>query len=192
MGRPAYYFVCLYHHRVSQLTAKSNAPLDASSSIRQTSAGEDDLKGGSDGGADIVLSGAGNDKLDGGKGPDLLIGGTGADKIKGESKGKKNDPGDILISGWTTHDSDPEALRAILHNLWILRWHAGDDYDEIVDDLEAGLLLPGVHVFDDGVKDRLHGGHKIRDLFFADQDGDDGDDDKLKGDKSDRVIEIDP
>ena len=166
-------------------------------------AGDDDLKGGSEGGsdgdsdngadlgADILLGGSGDDKLDGGKGADLLIGGLGADDIKGGGKGKKGDPGDILISGWTAHDSDYTALHAILHDSWISRWSVGDDYDEIVDDLVANWLRPG-QAFDDGVKDKLYGNNKTRDLFCADQDGEDADDDKLKGDKNDRVIEIDP
>jgi len=167
-------------------------------------AGDDDLKGGSDGGsdgdsdsgADILLGGAGNDKLDGGEGSDLLIGGMGADTIKGGGMGKKNDPGDILIGGWTTYDDDlstelPDPDVAALRSI-LARWDDGDDYDQIVDDLALGLLRPGVHVFDDGAKDKLYGNNKLRDLFFADQDGDDGDDDKLKGDKTDRVIQIDP
>jgi hypothetical protein len=162
--------------------------------------GDDHLKGDSgcsDGGrdgradlnADILLGGSGNDNLDGGGGSDLLIGGAGADDIKGGSKSKKSDLGDILIGDWTSHDSSPAALRAILSQ-WTSDLEAGLDYDEIVDNLVAGWLRPD-QIFDDGVKDKLYGSNKARDLFFADQDWKDGDDDKLKGDKHDRVIEID-
>ena len=88
-------------------------------------------------------------------------------------------------------DPDVDALRSILHDQWIARWNAGDDYNQIVDDLATGLLQPGLHVFDDGIRDKLYGSKKVRDLFFADRDGADGDDDRLKGDKNDRVIELD-
>ena len=150
--------------------------------------------GGSDDAADILLGGTGNDKLDGGRGSDLLIGGAGADDIKGgKSKHKKNNPGDILIGGSTAYDSDRATLHTILHDEWISRWELGNDYEAIVDDLSSGsgLLRPG-KVFSDDAKDKLDGDSKTRDLFFADQDGENGDDDKLKGDRGDRVIEIDP
>ena len=87
-----------------------------------------------------------------------------------------------MIGGWTTHDSSPAVLRSIL-NQWNSDWDDEGDYDDIVNDLVDDWLQPGVHVFDDGIKDKLDGSNETRDLFFADQDGDDGDDDKLTGDK---------
>ena len=165
-------------------------------------AGDDDLKSGSDGGSDgagdnILVGGDGDDKLRGGKGFDLLIGGLGADKIEGGSHGHNHGHGhgggdaggDILIAGWTVYDDDRAALRSILGD-WTAGWTAGLPYDDIVDDLVDDWLTPGETVFDDGVKDKVEGSNKARDLFFADLDKADGDDDKLKGNKKDTVIDL--
>ena len=157
-------------------------------------AGDDDLKGGSDagsdgGGDDILVGGDGDDKLHGGKGFDLLIGGRGADDIKSGSDGGSDGGGDILIAGWTVHDDDQAALRSIL-GVWTDGWTAGTPYNDIVDDLVGNWLTPGEDVFDDGVEDKVKGSNKARDLFFADLDGADGDDDKLKGNKGDTVIDL--
>jgi hypothetical protein len=121
---------------------------------------------------------------------DLLIGGLGADDVKNKgSDGGSDGGGDILIAGWTLYD-DPADLRTILNDAWVARFAAGDDYDDIVDDLVGNWLTRGVHVFDDGVKDKLEGAKKLRDVFFADLDGQDKDDDKTNHDKGDRVIEL--
>lgn len=150
--------------------------------------GKDDLKG-SDGN-DVLVGGDGDDKLDGGKGQNLLIGGLGKDDIKGDASSAKDAGGDILIGGWTSHDNDRATLRSILDNAWVSRFAAGDDYDDIVDDLVNDSFSPGTSVFDDGVKDKLHGSNKAHDLFFADIDKNDADDDDLKGDKGDRIIDL--
>ncbi len=84
------------------------------------------------------------------------------------------------------------ALRGILQNQWISRWENGDDYDDIVDDLVAvgGSLEIGVRVFDDGIRDKFRRSKQTRDLFFADLDGNDDDDDDVKADKDDLVLEL--
>jgi hypothetical protein len=151
--------------------------------------GDDDLKGGQ--GNDLLSAGDGNDKLEDKQGMDLLIGGLGGDDIKSKgSGGGRNAGGDILVAGSSVYDDDPDALRTILNDAWITRFSAGDKYDDIVDDLVESLLTPGTHVFDDGAKDTVAGSNKLRDAFFADFDDLDKDDDKVKGDKDDRVIEL--
>ena len=149
--------------------------------------GDDDLK--ADDGNDVLIGGDGDDKLNGGKGMDLLIGGLGADDIKGGSDGGTDGGGDILIAGLTRYDNNVSALRSILDQ-WISDWNTGQPYDQIVDDLVAAWLTPGEDVFEDGVTDKLDASNKARDLFFADLDEMDEDDDKVKGDKNDRVIEL--
>jgi Ca2+-binding RTX toxin-like protein len=151
--------------------------------------GDDHLTGGA--GPDTILGGDGNDELEGGKGKDLLIGGRGADALSGGGGSDRGSDrgGDILIGGTTVYDDDPAALRSILDDAWVARFEAGDDYDDIVDDLVDEWLTPGEDVFDDGVSDKLYGGDKSRDVLFADLDGDDRD--KVKADKNDRVIELD-
>ena len=148
-------------------------------------AGDDRVDAGR--GSDVVVGGDGDDRITGGPGLDLLIGGKGSDKLQG-GNGRRG-PGDILIAGWTTHDADESALRSILDR-WITGWNAGRPYEEIVDELVADWLDPGTTVFDDGVEDKLKGGQKARDLFFADLSGEHGDDDVLKGAKNDIVIEL--
>ena len=54
------------------------------------------------------------------------------------------------------------------------------------------MLQPGVHEFDDGVKDRLYGSYQAYDLFFADQDGADGDDDTIQGQEQDQIVDTGP
>ncbi|MFV2067929.1 MAG: calcium-binding protein [Pirellulales bacterium] len=152
---------------------------------------DDDLKGGK--GNDVLVGGAGDDKLDGGKGQDLLIGGLGADDIKagsdGGSDGGADVLGDILISGLTIFDNDGATLRDILDNDWIARFENGDDYDGIASDLVANHFIPGVTVFDDQAKDKLKGS-RARDLFFADIDGEDDDDDKVKAKKDELIVDL--
>jgi Ca2+-binding RTX toxin-like protein len=144
-------------------------------------AGNDTLKGNL--GEDILSGGDGDDKLDGGFGRDLLIGGKGVDQVVGGGLLL----GDILIGGWTSHDANPTALRQIL-----AKWNSNQTYEAIVQDLTSsgGLLAAGENVFDDRAKDEVIGKDLSRDLFFADQDRLHGDDDVVKGSRSDKVIEL--
>ena len=96
----------------------------------------------------------------------------------------------ILIGGLTNFADDGATLRDILDNDWIARFAAGDNYDEIVGDLVANRFIPGVTVFDDGVKDKLKGSKKARDLFFADIDEVDDDDDKLKAKNDELIVDL--
>jgi len=109
--------------------------------------------------------------------------------MKSGSDGGSDGGGDVLIAGWTVYDDDQAALQFILGD-WTAGWTAGLPYDDIVADLVSDWLTPGTTVFDDGVKDDVKGSNKARDLFFADLDEVDGDDDKLKGDKEDTVIDL--
>ena len=169
--------------------------------------GNDHLKGGQDN--DVLVGGSGEDKLDGGNGQNLLVGGLGADHLqagghrgsdggsdegsdRGSEVGKDrrhNTIGDILIGGVTAFDADEATLRSILDDDWIGRFADGDDYNDVVGDLIANWLIPGMTVFDDQSKDKLHGSN-ARDLFFADLDKDDRDDDKVKRKKDELVIEL--
>ncbi len=89
--------------------------------------GNDVLDAGNSGG--ILVGGAGNDLLLGGAGRDLLIGGPGADILTG------NPGDDILIAGFTDHDEQPEALRAIL-----AEWMRTDlSYQARVSRISAGI-----------------------------------------------------
>jgi Ca2+-binding RTX toxin-like protein len=153
---------------------------------------DDHLKGGN--GNDALVGGPGDDKLDGGKGQNLLIGGDGGDDLKagsgGGSDGGKDAAGDILIAGVTAFDDDKTTLRDILDNDWIARFNSGDDYDDIANDLVADRFIPGESVFDDQDKDKLRGSKKARDLFFADIDEEDKDDDKLKAKKGELIVDL--
>lgn len=150
-------------------------------------AGKDNLDGGS--GNDILLGGGGNDLLNSGKGQDLLIGGLGADDLKAGSDGGSRGgsdcgervAGDILIGGSAGYDVDTTILRDILDNDWIARFHSGDDYEDIVNDLVTNRFIAGVTAFDDGVKDKLKGSN-ARDLFFA------GIHDKIMGKTRDELV----
>jgi uncharacterized delta-60 repeat protein len=77
--------------------------------------GNDSLKGGS--GNDILIGGDGDDLLHGQAGRDILIGGQGADRIVGQTDD------DILVAGYSTYDSDLDALNAIL-----AEWTSSRDY----------------------------------------------------------------
>ena len=98
--------------------------------------------------------------------------------------------GSILIGGLTSFDNNPATLRDILDNDWIARFAAGDAYEDIVKDLVTNRFIPGSTVFDDQSKDKLKGGKKARDLFFADIDKKDKDDDKVKAKKDELVIDL--
>ena len=151
--------------------------------------GNDDLNGGD--GKDVLVGGAGDDKLDGGKAPDVLIGGSGKD----EMKGSQDD--DLLIAGSTSYDEHVTSL-----NLIVAEWSSGRDYTERVNNLRAGTgqVLNGMGVklkasgsgrtvFDDDSKDTLQGDGG-RDWFFADLDGQNGDDDKVKDKKSNEQLDM--
>jgi len=60
----------------------------------------------------------------------------------------------------------------------------------IVNDLIANRFTPGITVFDDGVKDKLKGSKKARDLFFADIDKKDKDADKVKAKKGELIVDL--
>jgi Ca2+-binding RTX toxin-like protein len=161
--------------------------------------GRDKLTGG--GGNDILLGGEGNDTLKGGSGDDILSGGDGDDRLEGRTgrdvligglgidqlTGGTDTLGDLLIAGRTAHDASPAALRSLL-----AEWTSGKAYDVLVQDLtrSGGLLEVGKQVSDDRAKDRLTGYDTARDLFFADQDKKDSDDDTVKGNKGDVLVEL--
>ncbi len=114
--------------------------------------GDDKLDGGE--GDDVLDGGEGDDKLDGGKGHDILFGGAGKDDIKGGSDGD-----DILIAGIYENNSDRAAILVIA-----AEWLRTDlSYSERIDHLinggglNGGILLNSSTVFDDCVKDKLHG-----------------------------------
>jgi Ca2+-binding RTX toxin-like protein len=103
----------------------------------------------------VLVGGDGNDRLAGGPGRNVLIGGNGADRLTGGTGD------DLLIGGSTAFDLDPAGLanvRAV--------WASSPDYARRVADLTATVLVPGVTVFDDAVKDVLAGG-KGDDWFLA-------------------------
>jgi Ca2+-binding RTX toxin-like protein len=83
-----------------------------------------------------------------------MIGGDGADRIVG------NGDDDILIADWTTHESSPSALCAIMDE-----WTRTDrSYMERIDNLRLGTGLNGTVVlntttiFADADADKLTGG----------------------------------
>ena len=119
--------------------------------------GNDRLKGGA--GADVLLGGAGRDTLAGGNGNDILIGGTGPDKLYG------NGGEDILIGGTTQHDNNVLALCAIIDE-----WASATPFATKVAAITSagginGFALNSTTVFNDGVKDILHG-QAASDLYF--------------------------
>ncbi|MEL6896030.1 MAG: tandem-95 repeat protein, partial [Planctomycetota bacterium] len=128
----------------------------------RTGAGRDVIYAGQ--GADIIVAGAEKDLMFGGDGRDFLIGGDHRDI------GFGGDGQDILIGGWTAHDNDDDALRAILaewdsdrsliqrvRNIW-----NGSGTDDRVN---AEYYLNRDTVFNDGDFDLLFGG-RDRDWFF--------------------------
>ena len=54
----------------------------------------------------------------------------------------------------------------------------------------ANRFISGSTVFDDQAKDKLKGSKKARDLFFADIDGEDDDDDKVKAKRDELIIDL--
>ena len=128
-------------------------------------------------GSDVIVGGDGDDKLRGGsdgdsddgiEGRDILIGGRGEDDLKG-GKGE-----DLLIGGFTAFDSQESALQLIARE-----WTSAHNYELRIENLRAGAgeflngssvslaaAGSGQSVFDDGEKDKLKG-DKGRDWFFA-------------------------
>jgi Ca2+-binding RTX toxin-like protein len=86
-------------------TVKSNPNLTPNIAVFG-GAGDDSLKGG--GGSDILIGGDGNDLLQGQAGRDILIGGDGQDSIVGQTDD------DILVAGFSSYDSNIDALNAVL------------------------------------------------------------------------------
>jgi Ca2+-binding RTX toxin-like protein len=138
--------------------------------------GDDRLYGSS--GDDVLVGGGGDDRLSGGCGDDLLVGGGGADRISGHCGS------DILIAGTTIYDASLPLLDALLQ-----KWRAEPNsyahrVDRVLSDsgdpLGDPFLQAGITVFDDQAPDRLTGGFG-RDLYFADLDDADDDDDVVLG-----------
>ncbi|MFB3886819.1 MAG: hypothetical protein ACE144_16445 [Thermodesulfobacteriota bacterium] len=125
--------------------------------------GNDTLDGGYD--HDAIIGGDGDDALKGDRGHDILLGGMGADTLDGGSDD------DIVIGGFTTYDAD----YVVLGNIMTL-WRDSADYGTALSVIRAQYLQAGVTVFDDGARDKLTGSRDM-DWFFADRDGQGGDDD---------------
>jgi len=124
------------------------------------------------------VGGDGYDFLRGGSGRNVLIGGTGRDRLFAGFVGNS-----ILIGGSTVFDNDASALDLIMSE-----WTSGRSFNTRVRNLRwgSGPVLGGTGVkldsrgfdrtvFDDGVRDSLHGGLFSRDWFFADVSGFDRD-----------------
>ena len=116
----------------------------------------------------VLVGGAGIDRLYGGSGRDLLIGGLGADTLVAGSGG------DILIGGYTNYDADLTALCAIMKE-----WGRTDaDYNTRVKHLQGTLSgglngsyrLTATTVHDDNALDSLYGGAGM-DWFFVGGNG---------------------
>jgi len=136
----------------------------------------------------LVDAGAGDDKIYGGGGRSVQIGGEGSDDLSGGGGD------DLLIGGTTAFDGQAAALLAILRE-----WSSANDYSTRVTNLRAGTgaILGGTvfrlqasgsdrTVFDDGDKDKLHGG-KDRDWFFACLTG--SNKDKVLGKKDNELLD---
>lgn len=131
-------------------------------------AGDDYLTGGR--GNDILIGGAGNDRLNGRGGADVLAGGIGNDRLSGgrgrdvliggagRDELRGNQGQDLLIGGMAAGEDDASALDAAIE-----AWIDGD--------LTAALLSLGT-ISDDLDQDDLHGGN---------------DHDRLIGGRHDRV-----
>ena len=145
-------------------------------------AGDDVIKGGGGAdtlfggiGSDVIRGGGGNDIINGGFGGDLLVGGRGSDDLNAGFGG------DILIGGRAS--ASDAALQTVL-----AEWTSSRTYGQRIDNIRNGTgpilggvaLVPGGNVFDDNNSDTLRGNFG-RDWYFAEQDGQDGDDDNLIG-----------
>jgi hypothetical protein len=92
----------------------------------------------------------------------------------------KGDIFEIDTGGHTAYDIDPNMLGTIFD-----LWTGTGDYSYRISSIRAQYFQT-VTVFDDGVRDILRG-YKGTDWFFADVDGQDGDDDWIK-DRTDPEI----
>src|SRR5262249_42311453 len=130
---------------------------------------------------DILLGDDGDDVLIGGDGRDLLIGGCGADRLYG------NSDDDVLIAGFTVHDANAEALRAVL-----AEWTSASSYAVRVGHLPQGgglngtVMLNDATVADDGARDVLTGDGGL-DWFILNRDGDGGTRDEATDARSNEV-----
>src|SRR5262249_31756976 len=117
------------------------------------------LKGGK--GNDALVGGDNNDFLDGGAGQDLLIGGNGNDTLLG------GDGEDILIGGRTIHDSNMQALAAIM-----AEWGSGNNFTLRRQHLlgpggaNGNYLLNAAAMIEDFAADQMTGGAGT-DWFWA-------------------------
>jgi uncharacterized delta-60 repeat protein len=125
--------------------------------------GDDRLKGGS--GANVLLGGADDDLLVGGASRDVLVGGVGADRIIGNSQD------DLLVSGYTDHDENAEAMCHILaewvsNKLYYVRVLNLTGLLPVIDPQNGDVFLNSSTVHDDGEQDLLAGSSGF-DWFFA-------------------------
>jgi hypothetical protein len=108
-----------------------------------------------------------------------------------------NQGDDLLIGGFTLFDNQISALQLIM-----AEWSSSRDYNTRVTNLREGTgpVLTGTGVklkasgsgrtvFDDGAKDTLQADDG-QDWFFADIDGTGGDDDKVKDEKGNELLDI--
>jgi Ca2+-binding RTX toxin-like protein len=116
----------------------------------------------------VLVGGAGVDRLYGGSGRDLLIGGQGADSLRAGSGGA------ILIGGYTSYDANVPALLAIMKE-----WGRTDaDYNTRLKHLNGTLggglngsyRLTRTTVLHDDITDSLYGGAGL-DWFFVGGNG---------------------
>jgi Ca2+-binding RTX toxin-like protein len=136
--------------------------------------GDDDLDAGGGAATNVLLGGAGKDRLWGGAGRDLLIGGEGEDRLRAGGGGS------LLIGGTTDYDTNLVALSAVA-----AEWGRGDlGYNVRVGHLggqPGGLngpyVLTTATVHDDAASDDLFGGNGL-DWFFA----------RLSGPAKDKVV----
>jgi len=112
----------------------------------------------------VLVGGAGADRLTGGRGRDILIGGLGSDTLQAGSGG------DILIGGTTSYDNNASALAAVL-----AEWSRTDiDYSTRIAQLtgtstggqNGTYLLNAGTVQTDGSTNYLYGGSGL-DWYFA-------------------------
>jgi len=134
--------------------------------------GADTLQGGAS--DDVLVGEAGNDKLYGGwDGRDVLIGGTGSDYLEGQtaSNTQATKRGDILIGGYTSYDSQVDALFEIYS-----RWNPNPAnltaFNTTLNTMRTTgisalrVATVGQSVFDDNAVDQLVGSAG-RDWYFA-------------------------
>jgi Ca2+-binding RTX toxin-like protein len=125
--------------------------------------GDDSLDAQDSAANNVLVGGAGNDRLQGGTARNLLIGGAGEDQIHGRGGD------DILIGGTTDYDNNLVALGAIM-----AEWCRTDEsYAARIGHLggQAGgvngpYVLTGATVHDDAASDSLFGGGGL-DWSFA-------------------------